>query len=431
MNGVNMRAIVLMLLTACAGTHDGTKAVLVGDAHIGDGDGPSLDYRWEREGDWYVRGQQKVPAGVVAYLRDLAKTAPGLRTAPLPKALQFGADTVLERSGDIWQAATEGTPWLEDWIGEDPSRALVAKAAREKLIDEGRDTDHTLLSITLPGSPTIVIATSSQAPYAQPWQVMIGDEPFRKVLSLEMSRYAMLLTDPAGPNYRYLEGATYWANGFWKDSDIWERLLGDRANHAFARQLCAKCDGWEAVNKAWSLEDADIGNINLQPLSLQVSLTATGDQLVGEARWWNRYEDQELQFDWNTFVDLHARVTKAAARLPFLERWESGGRDRSIGFDGAGRVGNTESSPGFFHAPVWKHSKLEGEPDIELKLRIGGEVVATLLMSDGSQGAIVLDGHPTLPWTAEIEFHPTTGRYAVIKPDGKVEPRQMEPVKPD
>ena len=161
-----------------------------------------------------------------------------------------------------------------------------------------------------------------------------------------------------------------------------------------------------------------------------MDLVARAELLIDSVRWWNRFEDDELRFDWSTLFDLHERATRAAKRLPFLKRWKSAGTNRSLSLDGAGRVGHTESQPSFFHAPVWSHSEFGGEPSIELNLRIRGERVATVLLGDESDGAIVLVGHRTLRGTAGILFHPTVGDYTIVRPEGGVERRTMPPVKP-
>ncbi|MHC4955678.1 MAG: hypothetical protein ACYTGZ_17645 [Planctomycetota bacterium] len=347
----------------------------------------------------------------------------------MPPALQFDEETVMERSGEIEEAARKWRPWLQDWMAPEPTVAEVNQAAKERLIDPGTDTDWSSLDITLPGEPPITITTESQHPYAQPWQVTVGKAKPRKVLSIEMSRYAMLLVDPAGPNYRHLEGAVYWAQGFWQDDDLWSRIYGDKWNKQYARELCTEIDGWDEVQKEWKLRDADVGNINMQPLSLQPDLVAKNNKLIEFVRWWNRIDDGDPRWEWDTFLDVHERATTAAARLPFLKAWKDAGKNRTITLDAVGRVGHNETQASFFHAPVWAHSELEGDPDWELLLRIKGEWVATVLLSDESDGAIVINGDKSLQATDAGGFHPTVGDYAIIRPDGKVERRKMPPVK--
>jgi hypothetical protein len=424
--------LTLILLSACAATQrPPSDPILVVDSNRGcEGAGPHLEYRWEREGDWFVRGDEKVPAGLVTRLREVALSALAVETAPLPPELRFTDETVLYHSSDIWEAARKWRPWLADWVEPDIDRAQVAKVARERLIDPATDTNWSTLSITLPGTPPVTITTESQVPYAQPWLVAVGEAPPRKVLSVRLSRYVMLLVDPSGPNYRHLEGAGYWANGFWQDDDLWSRIFGNDWNRQYARELCTEIEGWSDIEKDWRLESADIGDINRQPLSLQPDLTAKHDSLIESVRWWNRIDDGEPRFEWSSFLEVHGRATEAAARLPFLTRWKEAGKNRVISLDAVGRVGHTETQASFFHAPVWTHSKLQGEPSFELLLRIDGDHVATVLLGDESDGAIVLTGHETLRGTAGIRFHPTVGDYAIVRPDGGVEQRRMPPVKP-
>jgi hypothetical protein len=422
--------LIGILLSACAATPNTPgEPVLIQDSNTGcEGDGPHLEYRWERKDGWYVKGDRKVPADVVTRLRELAQTAPTLDKAPMPPALRFSEETIMERSGDIEEAACKWRPWLQDWAAPEPTVDEIAKVARERLIDPANDTDWSSLNINLPGTPPIRITTESQHPYAQPWQVAIGDAEPRKVLSIEISRYAMLLVDPAGPNYRHLEGAMYWTNGFWQDDDLWSRVYGDKWNKSYARELCTEIEGWEDVEKNWRLEDADIGNINMQPLSLQTDLVAKQETLIEFVRWWNRIDDGEPRYDWDTFVDVHARATKAAKGLPFLKRWKDAGKNRTITLDAVGRVGHNETQASFFHAPVWAHSELNGDPGWELLLRIDRKWAATILFSDEPDGAIVLKGDKSLLGTDVKGFHPTDGDYAVIGPDGAVEKRKMPPV---
>jgi len=389
-----LQALILVACAACATTLPGP--VVVADSHIGcEGDGPALDYQWTREGNWFVRGSHRVPAGVVTRLRELALAAPEVKDAPLPRLLQFSEETIFRRSGAIEEAASRWSPWLADSFPPEISSERFAQIVRGQLIDPGTSTDWSLLHITLPGTPRITIHTRSNQPYAQPWIVTVGDAEPRTVLSLEMSRYAALVVDPEGPKIAHLEGATYWASGFWSDESLWGHVLGDPWNEQYSRELCTKLKGWTDVERGWALKDADIGNINMHPLSLQVDLVSKTDALVGFVRWWNPFKNNEAQHDWSAFQFVHKRATAAAARLPFLKRWKDADAQRVISVDAIALRGE---APDKWEREAWAKSGLQGYADFVFLLRIDGDVVATVLVGPDASGAVVMDkGHPSLP----------------------------------
>ena len=160
MNGDMRGLLPLALLAACTTTPRTGEPVTVSDSvSTGDGDGPLLEYRWEREGDWYVRGEQRVPAGLVVRLRELALAAPLAHSTPLPPALNINEQSVSRYECAIWEAAITDRPWLDEVIDTEIPIALVVKAARDRLLDPDTDTAHTWLLITLPGNPEIWIKT--------------------------------------------------------------------------------------------------------------------------------------------------------------------------------------------------------------------------------------------------------------------------------
>jgi len=389
-----LHALILVLLGACATTTPGP--IVVSDSHIGcEGGGPTLDYEWTRDGDWFVRGSQRVPSGVVTRLRELALAAPEVKDAPLPRSLQFSEETIFRRSGAIEEAASRWSPWLADSFPPEISAERFAQVVRGQLIDPGTSTDWSLLHITLPGTPRITIHTRSRRPYAQPWVVTVGEAESRTVLSLEMSRYAALIVDPVGPNFAELQGASYWAYGFWSDESLWSRVLGDPWNEQYSREVCTQLKGWADVEKEWTHEDADIGHINMHPLSLQVDLASKTDALVGFVRWWNRFLDNKPRFGWSSFQFVHKRATEAAARLPFLKRWKEAGPNRVISLDAIALRGEAMDK---WQREAWAKGGLQGDTNFVFKLRIDGNVVATLIVGPDADGAVVMDeAHESLP----------------------------------
>ncbi len=394
MNTRTLRALILVLLGACGKTSSGP--IIVSDSSIGcEGGDTALDYEWTRDDDWFVRGTHRVPAGVVTRLRELALAAPDAKDALLPPSLRFSEQTIFERSSEIEEAASRWSPWLADSIPPEITPAQFAKVVRERLIDSGTRTGWNMLHITLPGTPPISIHTKSVQPYAQPWVVTVGDAEPRKVLSLEISRYAALVVDPRGPNFPQLEGATYWAYRFWNDESLWNRVLGDPWNEQYSRELCTELEGWADVEKEWTLKDADIGNFGMHPLSLRVDLVSKTDALVGFVRWWNLFLDNEAKFDWSSFQFVHKRATEAAARLPFLKRWKDAEPNRVISVDAIALRGE---APDKWEREAWAKSGLQGYARFVFLLRIDDDVVATVLVGPDASGAVVMDeGHPSLP----------------------------------
>ncbi|MCK6460562.1 MAG: hypothetical protein L6Q95_11795 [Planctomycetes bacterium] len=422
-----LRRAAILVLAAAAWAGD---EVVVSDTELGcEGEEEDLAYRFVREGDFYVRGAVRIPASHLATLRRLALDAPGIPEA-LPEELGVTRARLKEMEHCILEAALRG---LEEYVPSEIPEGLehlvsfeaVAKAARETFLDPDLDTDYTELRLTLPGDPPVTIRTASEAPWAQPWFVKVGDGEERVAVSIELAKAAALFVDARGPSAQHLDGARYWREEFWRDDGLWRRHVGQQLIEHHAKDLCAGLAGWEEALRRARVTEATIGFINMPPFSLFVKLDCTGGGLIDSIRWWNVYDGTELGYDGDDLVQALDAAEQAAKGLPFLKAWKAADPGRRITIDIVGRTGHAETNLRDLVEPAWKDSGLEGSPDFELTLRSSRSEWSSIWLSAASKGALLLDADETFPDAKGIRFHPKTPEYAVISPDGKVTRRKL------
>ncbi|MFI5401711.1 MAG: hypothetical protein ACHQ1G_02165 [Planctomycetota bacterium] len=418
-----MRGAAVLLLAAAAWAAD---EVVVKDFEEG---GRGLAYEFVREGDSYVRGSVRIPATHLATLRRLALDAQG-DPKTLPEDLGVTPARLEEMEYYILEAALRGfedyvpagiPPGLEHLVSFD----AVAKAARETFIDPDMDTRDTQLFIALPGDPPIILRTVSESPWMQPWHVRVGDAEERTVVSIELSKAAALFVDGRGPSARCLDGARYWRDDFWRDPDVWDERVGRPLVEHHAKALCSDLAGSEEAFRRVRVTGATIGNINLQPLSLQVDLDCAAGGLIDCIRWWNVYKGLETGYDWEDLLHALDDAEQAAKGLPFLQAWKAAGKERRVRIDIVGRTGHAETNVPHFVQPAWNHSGLEGQPEFELALYSGRAEWSSVWFSTAAKGALLLEADATFPDAKGISFHPQTPEYAVVTPDGKIERRKL------
>jgi len=419
-----MRGAAVLLLAIAAWAAD---EVVVSDTEVEGDEG--LTYRFVREGDFYVRGSVRIPATHVATLRRLALDAAG-DPKTLPEELGVTPARLEEMESYILEAAVHG---LEDYVPAELPEGLehlvsfeaVVKAARETFIDPDTDTHDTELLIKLPGDPPITLRTASESPWKQPWHVRAGDAEERTVVSIELSKAAALFVDGRGPSGSCLDGARYWRDDFWRDYAVWgERVGGPLVEH-HAKALCSDLAGSEEALRRLRVTGATIGNVNQQPLSLQVDLDCAGGGLVDSLRWWNVFDKLEPGYDWEDLVQALDAAEQAAQRLPFLQAWKAASPGRRVSIDVVGRTGHAETNVRDFVEPAWDHSGLEGKPEFELTLHSGRAEWSSVWFSTTATGALLVKADATFPDAKGVNFHAKTPEYAVVTPDGKVERRKL------
>ncbi len=417
-----LRAILLLAVAAWAGDE-----VVVSDTEVEGDDG--LTYRFVREGDFYVRGSVRIPATHVATLRRLALDATA-DTKTLPEELGVTPARLERKQYHILDAAVLG---LEDYVPAALPEGLehlvsfeaVVKAAQEKFIDPDMDTHYTELLVTLPGDPPITLRSVSESPWMQPWHVRAGDGEERTVVSIELSKAVALFGDGRGPSGSCLDGARYWRDDFWRDSEVWGERVGAPLVEHHAKALCNDLAGSEEALLRVRVTGATIGNIGLHPLSLKVDLDCAGDGLINRIRWWNVYDGLEPGYDWEDLVQALDAAEQAAKGLPFLQAWKVAGPERRVSIDIVGRTCQGETNLRDFVEPAWNDSGLEGKPEFELTLHSGRGEWSTVWFSADAKGALLLKADQTFPDAKGVYFHPQKPEYAVVTPDGKVERRKL------
>jgi hypothetical protein len=294
LNAMRFTPLSLILLVAAGCTQTGSLRVI--ELNQGcEGDIPSSpDTEWERNGAYFFCGDRKVPAGVVDRILELAR---GDSVDP-----EFDLELTEERRSAVAHAIQGEETWYMA-VGSDlesaPTTEHVEKAVKMALIDEGTDTHHTSFILTLPG---LTLRTHSSQPYMQPWIVEFDGEAERTIVNIELTGLAMLFSSPRSSFRIYGEGAGYWQARFWSDWFVWSQVIGDAWREQAARALCASLDGWAAVEKDWDLIDADVGDINGHPTSLQPDLRSKDGKRT--IRWWNPLdEDEQPTLDWTDFLE--------------------------------------------------------------------------------------------------------------------------------
>lgn len=309
------------------------------------------------------------------------------------------------------------------------SYEAVAAAALEHLVDDDESTHRPLLRVTLPGTPPIEIWSESTRPWKQPWHVRVGGEE-RTVCSLEIPKALALLIDPRGPSGGLIHGGAYWREGFWDDTYVWGARIGDKLVAHRARQLAEGLEDYARAMERLQIDEARIGHVNQQPLSLQIDLAARDGGLVDTVRWWSVFEEGEPVHAWSDLLSACDGCAAAAAKLPFLAKWKAAGDRREVMLDVVGRAGIAETNVAEFVLPAWRHAGLKGEPEHALLLGIPrpngrGHDYAQVYFSGHGDGALLTTGDG-FPGGEGIMFHPKSPEYAIVAPDGAVTRRRVE-----
>lgn len=226
MRGWNLILLAALAVTGCT-SQGRSPCVIVVDRSVGCFHEEEVITRYERRGRFYVSQNRSIPVCYVEAVREIVTQTRRDRSAVLGQ-FNITPQTVADHFPDMVEAAQQMWPNQIPYDYRELPATFRSVFAYEAIADEvlkngtgrTRSTTTVLFSVTLPGSPPIIVSSECEHPFMLPWTVQFGDATW-ETYSTDVPKALTLLADSTGPNTRLLDGTDYWAHWFWKDENVW------------------------------------------------------------------------------------------------------------------------------------------------------------------------------------------------------------------
>lgn len=408
----------------------------------------------------YIWKDRKISNAEIAKLRKSILKATR-KPDNLLQRLGITPNKIAEKRDDILSACLkEYTHWMHHDGGlpqlDSEQEALltydvISPRLLSALTDEGaRSTTSVLFRVTLPGSPSLQIESTFERYFMLPFTVIYGADKW-KIYDPDIPRLLQALADPEGPNYRFLDGFSYWSTELWHDSDprcpwFW---LGRELDGTFCKKTYQAMRGYEQASKAFRIKDADSGYINSQPLSIHLHLEIIEPELVDTIWWGVPFENGKIEHDWLGLLEVIKKAENCIGRHKWVRKWRESAENRSLELDIVGYRGYEEDDLSTWVLPPWNDAGFKGQPEYELYLRgmrdfskdtgiFEGSafrqkaVVVTAYFTPAEDRSLLVDLYPgDNPWpkSRTFSFHPWEPYpdYAIVSLDGSLELKRIAP----
>ena len=193
------------------------------------------------------------------------------------------------------------------------------------------------------------------------------------------------------------------------NSEDKRRFIQKEEDPEYLKTVYTKMIGYERVKQIFKIDSASMGNINLLPYSLRVSLSGNKNQIVDCAGWFNPIEKDVPKYTWNDFIGVYNKFNEVVSKHPWIEKWRAEKPNRTVNADIYGVTPNTEEDLEYFVKSAWDNAGLKGEVLYEVYLR-EGNLWQTIYFSEESDSSLMPG-----------DYHPNTTEtgYTIIASNGE------------
>lgn len=213
---------------------------------------------------------------------------------------------------------------------------------------------------------------------------------------------------------------------------VWPRpiVFAQRQASARGRKMASDLPGYSALCREFHVQEAMVGDVNMQPTSLYTTLSAIRPHAVDSAWWFDPIVNGRPRYNWNQFLAAHREVERVVARHTWIATWKKAGRQRTAEAHLVGLRPTEENHLAAEVLPAWKHAGLKGEPRYQILLRREVNTWAELYFGSDDSRALMIDASPARDDEVTTSGHWLDGLtlsynqwqvvpdYVVVHPDG-------------
>jgi hypothetical protein len=409
------------------------ETIQISDSTVGCFDSKNVETLFTRTNDVFFSESRTIPANIIENLRKAILVGSKKSEKLSLEDLGITPETVVQHRADILEAALKyakdvpkTVPSELEYLFEYPN---ISEVAAKSLKRHEGSTTRVAFKFVLEGQEKIAVESNHECPWMLPWKITVGDKSWESY-SVEIPKFLAEIADSKGPNHPLLNGKEYWKSEFWKDRDVWDRVIGDPLGEYHAKQLAISLEGYQEFQKQFELKKAETNHFISQPFSLLLGIQTKKPSLVNSVWWYNPIESGKPVGNWNQFLKLYEACSKAASKHRWLEVWKASGKDRLVEGAFSGFVGHDAAKDlEEYVLPAWKDAGCKGLPEFKLRLR-QGRGCHTVFISSGEKNALVVSSEKGTGshWLdkEEVFFHPKTPDYIVVNPEGSFQRRTIK-----
>ncbi|MBL8804375.1 MAG: hypothetical protein JNN27_20430 [Planctomycetes bacterium] len=353
-------------------------------------------------GDTYASEELVVPRSLIEAAREAAYAS---RNASRDVLVEIGLDSAYFEAAPAKIAAVlvphsshesshARRTTSEEWaalVSETATREEITRRLEDIVVDR-RPTLAVLsaqkkMEITLPGDAPITITHEGFSPFYLPWRVVAGDDAW----TTSDVRLTRALAPLIWTERSFDDIVAQWREDVLSDVSTW-RGLDEHADSVLSRRLYAALGGFAQAAVEWRAEDATCSFFaGLDGETLFLDLRAQRARSVDAIRWYVPIVRNRPANDWNELLKLAEAAERAVAARPWLVKWKSATRDRSIELQAVGASPYDPHRVDEHVLQAWRKAALAGSPEFEFLLRNGREAHATIYLSGADRSGLVFE----------------------------------------
>jgi hypothetical protein len=147
--------------------------------------------------------------------------------------------------------------------------------------------------------------------------------------------------------------------------------------------------GYNEMAKIFKVNSSTLGEVNLVPYSLFVTLTTRKDDLIDDIWWWSPLKDNTPLHTWNDMLSHYTKVEDKLNRLPWILEWKKSDPQNSIEVHIIGDdIGENRLELSLIDQ-IYKHAKIQPSPNYSILLRSNLNWTASLYLSNIDDNTII------------------------------------------
>lgn len=238
-------------------------------------------------------------------------------------------------------------------------------------------TTSVKFSVTFPEIPPLTVSTDAKRPGMLPLRVTHGTKKW-DTYDPNISAVLQQFSSPDGPSHDLLNMQAIYGEIGWTPSMLtwsWRHELDE----ILSIDAYQSTPGYNDVKDIIEVTKADSGHINMEPLSLHLSINILEHEVIDEIWCWlHLNKNGEPKNTWIDILELHEAADNILKKHTWITRWKNDGENRHIELQISGDHAYTGDDVKRDARPKWKRAKLKGKPEFEIYLRDNGRVAGTI-----------------------------------------------------